>query len=320
MKLLNSVNADVANPIARLQPGKYKHLFIVVEGTCGATAINLSDINQSYVSVIKNGIPLIGNVNLINLMHIANQFGGRVEFSSTASSNFFLIVPIMCYDPASPDNVLLVREIDNVSVQIQWGGNFNANMASGTLNIYGEVSDGNQNYHVLMAQYTYANSTGFKEKLSGENFSRLYIRGMDDTDISRIQVVVDGELVHDASRIATLYKSNWENNVEDATALGPANVTNNVFAQIPLVANGHLSEMLSDSVELSMIIGPGGASPEVIVQCIDFTPDEQAISMASAQSNVTQKLTKKLRAGNTKAVNVVQRIQATPLDVSSVGK
>jgi hypothetical protein len=316
MKLLNSVNADVSNPIVRVQAGKYKHLFLAIENGVSSSAVALTDLAASYITMTKNGIPIIGGVNLISVMHIANLFGGRVESAFAANAYSFLI-PILCYDIASPDNVLLVRESDNVSIQIQWGGNFNSYTTSATLNLYGEVGEGAQNYLPILTQYTYGSSTGLKEKLQGENFTRLYIRGMDDTDITRVQIVVDGELVHDAGRLGLLYGSNWQNNVEDATALGTSNVTNTVFAHLPIATNGHIGEFLSDSVEIGMIIASGGASPEVITQCIRFTPDDQAISMASAQSSVNTKIQRKVRAGNSDAVQVISRAQSNPIDISA---
>jgi len=312
MRQLNIANADVASPVLTLPEGIYKHLYLVIEGTNSATAVTLGDLGR--VTITKNGRPLVASVETVSLMHIANLFGGKVGFSSTASSSLFAMVPIFCYDPDNPGNVLVVTDKDRVSVTITWGGNFTTRLASGDVKLCGDFAEGIQQYHLVYTQYDFSLAAAgtIKQTLPGENFFRLFCYDMSDTDIQRIQVEVDGKIIHDASRIETLYSSNFLSRIEDAGStqqLGTGYVTADVMAHIPIVSNQQISELLSDNINITVIAGGALAAFNVVTLTADFTPAEQALSQSIVNQNLQMKLSRKHNLGKGRAISVYNQAQ-----------
>lgn len=303
-KLLVSANADVSNPVLRVPPGTYKHLFIQVEGINTATAVALADLGQ--VTITKNGFPMIASVDTTNLMHIANMYGGQVGFSSTNGAACNINVPIFCYDISSPNNALFVGENDLVNIQIQWGANFTTRLSSGTVSILGDTCNAVQNYIPVITQNGYASITNVRERLIVENVVRMFVNGLSDTNFTKMQVIVDNKLLHDVTRVQLLQISNWETHLEDSTALGTGYITNATFGMLPIAIDGNIGDSLNDSLEIA-ITAAAAISPQVLTVGLDFTPDAQAITQAKVLNAAQTVMTRKQASGKSRAVNVIKK-------------
>lgn len=312
MKQLDIATLVASGNILRVPEGTYKHLYVGVEGTAtAAQTIALADLG--VITMTKNGRPLIASVDQIGLMQFANHMGGLVGFHSAAGGAADFLIPIFCYDPAAPDNVLQVTDRDFVSISLTWGADFmGANgLASGQVSLYGDLAEGIQHYEFKYAQFNYplAAAGTVKERIPGENFTHLIISEMDDADLSRIMVNLDGVQVHDVTRQTAINGSNFLGRLESEAAgsgLGTGEESALMTAHFPLIFNGKFSEALSDSLELT-IIATGAISPEVLVTSIDFTPNEAAATDASVRANLDNKLRRKKAAGKGRAVSVYQQ-------------
>jgi hypothetical protein len=276
------------NPIFQVLPGQYRNFYLFFDGTSstGQTSV-IGDVNGP-VTATKNGIPFVASVSAINLMHIANMRGGRVQLALGTATTTQFFIPIMLWDQSAPNNGMLVTENDLVNIAIAlpagWATHIVAAGGAGTWYLFGDNSDCIQNYIPILTQFTYSGVTAVKDRLQAQNVSRLFINNMDDTDLTRLQIVIDQKLVHDLTRTGALAISNFSNQVEDVTALVGA-VTANVFAELPVAINGAIGEFLNDSIEISMQGGGGAFSPEVITLGYMFTPDAQVVSESKVHAS-----------------------------------
>jgi len=284
---------DVA-PIFTVPPGQYKNLFLFFDGV-SATSQTALITDTGIVTASKNGIPFIASVKFENLQHIANMRGGQVLFTSGSATTTRYLAPLMFWDASAPDNGLLVTENDLVTIQIAlatgWTTHVNTTGGSGTWFLYGDDSDCVQNYLPILTQFGYASVTNLKDRLQVQNVSRLFVDMAADSNLQKIQVIVDKKLLHDLTASAMLAISNFNNQLEDATQLATSHITNAMFAELPLAVNGRIGEYLNDSVEIA-VQATTATSPNIITLGYMFTPDAQVQSMAKVQQSAVDSLKK----------------------------
>jgi len=310
-------NISAGGNTLRVPEGRYKFLNIVFEGTnTAAQDIALSDLGT--VTIVKNGRPLVAAVDMVNMMHYANLMGGLLVFSSTTGAAAFGGIPYFCFDPGAPENILVVGDQDYMTITLTWGAGFFAatGLQSGTVKIVGEQGEGVQHYEHHYNQYNFSLSAAgtIKERIPGENFARLILTDMDDTDITRIMIYVDGAVVHDCTRVEALSMSNLISRLEEAASVGTGELTSTQTAQFAIVSSGKFSEALSDDLQLT-IIGAGAIEPEVLVTSLDFTPDDAVASAATSRSRLDAKLRNKRQHGKKRPVQLFEQqpgLQITP--------
>jgi len=290
-RLLGTKPLSDVSPIIQLPPGQYKNLFLVLD--ClqnGATALaNIFDLG--VITATKNGVPFVASVKTPHIMAIANMRGGLINWNKGTNDNDAVnaLIPFMMFDLASPDNGLLVNENDLVNIQVSTNGNIAGRTDTGNWYLFGDDCDAVQHYMPVLTQFTYTGQTQIKDRLQAQNVSRLFFYSADYSHMSRFQVVVDGKLVHDVTKNGALWVSNFNNQVEDATALVGA-VTSTSFIELPITLSGKIGEFLNDSVELT-VIGDGTAfNLDVLTQGYSFTPDAQAQSQAKADASAVMSL------------------------------
>jgi hypothetical protein len=320
LRILDTANGDVASAILKVSPGKYKHLYIGFEGIAEA-GLTLTLAMLGTILAVKRTRNFISNVKMTNMMHIANVMGGIPNFEATVASTSRFFIPILCYDASAPENILDVQEEDAFTFTLTNLALFTTTIASGTYTLYGEDADGVQHYIPLLNQVTevIGGAGNVVKQLTGENFVRVFINGMDDTDISKITIRQDGFTKVNGSPFSVRAMSNFESNIESQASgspIGTGYETGLVFAHIPL-SHGQPSELLSDSLEYD-ITTTGAASPEIISVTLDFTPDEQALSQASAIQKLNTKLTNKEDHGKGRPVTALKQMVKIPDKTSAV--
>lgn len=308
LRLLDTANVDVASVILKATRGKFKHFLLVIEAR-NDTGQTLSLANLGSLLAVKKSRNFISNVSLVNLMHIANHLGGVPYFTSTVASTVVVAIPIFCYDPSAPDNILDVQDDDAMTFTMSNLAAFTTALASGTAYLYGDEAEGVQHYMPVFNQVTevIGSAGNVVKTLTGENFVRLFINSMNDPDISRITIRQDGVTKVNATREALLAMSMFLGNIESFTAGSPIGTSYESAlncAHIPL-AYGEISELLSDNLEYD-ITATGAASPELVSICLDFTPQEQMLSQASAAASLNRKMTFKSEHGKARPVNALK--------------
>lgn len=317
MKQLIVRNADIATPTLRVPEGTYKHLYLVLEGISDtADDIDLAELGR--ISLTRNGRPIIGNVEWANIAHFANLFGGKVEFETPTAGATLAVAPIFCYEPTRPGNVLHVSDNDNVVFSVNWGAGFTDDLASGTISVCADLADGVMDYMFLYDQHDFplAAAGVVKERIPGENFTHLLMIGSEDkldTALTRIQIEVDGIILHECTPFEAIAGSNFRNKIEDVGATqqldAGAEPTCDFVAEFPIFANQRWGELLSDEMLLTFIgSGALNAAMEILVTMVDFTPPEAALTESISAAKLRAILERKRQTGRGRPVSAYRAI------------
>jgi hypothetical protein len=309
-------------------------LYIVLEGTSDTSdIIDLDELGR--ITANYNGRTFIGNVRAKSLMHFGNLMAGRVDCLIPEAGATNVCIPIFCYEPlAGMGNILHVTDDDHVSFEVNWGTGFTDDLASGGISLYGDIADGVMDYLYTYDEYDYPLGAAgtIHERIPGENFAHVIINGMKDTNITLIQIEVDGRMIHHCTRFAGLAASNLRNQIEDVggidadTAMAQqiggsvtGEVTRDEIAEFP-VYNGQWSEALTD--DLTVIITADGdiGTISVLVPQLDFTPERAARSESILRAKVQSAINRKRHLGKGRPVTSYEGIKrriSTPLSISA---
>ena len=291
----NILNGAASFPVPA---GQYGGFMLRAKGTNqAAQTLTLANLGNVSIEVGSHGFAYESYAaqNGINAL-----MRGLAESSSAAGGAF----SHMIYLPASyvnDGNIFDVSPIDNYYIKVDLSGVTSTIVVSGTLELFGVPQIGAQAYFPKIAMMTrnIAASSTDPVDLNIDNVGFVYMTGL--TNVSAVRISQDGQLVVDAETADLIAQTNYEWN--PATA-----VTDEIL--LSFVKSGLFDESLSDSFNITIESGSGGAAtPTIVVVSMDPTPKTLERSRATFQSVVNNKIQRKGELGRTRAVQVTEMLR-----------
>jgi hypothetical protein len=283
-----------------LRPGQYAGFMVRIAGLTAAgaapTLANFGTLGVRY----KRG--RIFSTTLSAAQEMDTLDFGLVESAiGAAGGNPITISAIIPASRVGDGNIFQVGDNDGYELTLDLNGIAAANVASGTVTAFGIPAQGVQKYiPQVFSTVPSIPASGFQNlNLKYENVSALYLFTLTNLDL--ITVIRDGQVLVDASVAEMLALSNMDNRIEAAHTTG---------LKIDLNRSGALGEQLSDDLIVKLTATAGGAAtPELIVISHDFTPDDLQRSASSVTATVNNALQRKVNAGLTRPVKVVDALK-----------
>jgi hypothetical protein len=303
MRILAS-SSILSGPVSfRVPAGQYAGFALRVTGTNQAaqtlTAANIGNLTGTW-----RGVPIL-NIGFANLQTINNLQKGFSEFASSVGAAFRATAFYRATgrpDGETDGNVFDITDDDQLYINLDLSGVTGTIVASGTVQLFGIMSQGAQAYLPRYFQQSRNIASGATDSfdLPHDNISFVWAGTL--TNLSRFQLMKDGNVFYQGSPTDMEALSNFENEVE-------SEVTTSFL--LPLHRSGALSEALSDSVSLLIDTSGGAGTPVIVDCCLDFTDDVLTRSRATFQTATNTTLNRKAALQKLRAVAVVQKVQSS---------
>jgi hypothetical protein len=299
MKRLDSANLLAGPARLNVLGGQYAAFMLRVNGlTAAGAAPTLAQFGLIRMTV--DGRPCY-SVSLATTQTINAMDLGLVESAiGAAGGNPITLSAMILSSRAGDGNIFDISSADNATVELDLAAISAANVASGTVELYGIEQEGTQMYmpRLFTNQPNIAASSLADVQLNYENVSHLYVVTL--TNLDRIQVVRDNEVYANGAVAALLAFSNMDSRIEAAFTAG---------LRINMHRSGALSESLSDTLKVEIFTTAGGvATPELVTVSLDFTPDKLNRSAALVEAKAKAKFERKQADNKGRPVTVAKAL------------
>jgi hypothetical protein len=299
MRLLATASLTAGPATLEVQPGQYSALFIRVSGTTGGAAADQADVGLvSGTWRDRNFLSL----QFQDLMQLNSMELGMVEDTDATPFSYSAMIPASL---VGDGNVFDVTARDNMVIRVDLsgaGGVVGAAWTGGNITLLGVPADGLMYYLPSLVQHqpTIAVSGTDVLDVPYENVARIFF--FNTTNLDKLQVSRDGQEVVNATVAQLLALSNMECRLESAFTAG---------FRVDLCRSRSMAEAMPDKIGMIATAGSGGASsPRIVAMFHDYTPDALSRSVALVNAKYRATISRKVRRGHTRPVQVAKRIQA----------
>ena len=284
--------------------GNYRSIVLQFDFTnASGKTIAITDLGR--LRITRNGADIC-NIDVSSLADINNAEAGYVKFASTTSSNGTCQVRYNFFEMNDKINCLRAGNQDT-----QFNFNFSPTLVGssllsvGILTVYAVVGKGIETY--LPGWYDASQnlpdvSGTLNLQLPFPNISKLYFKTA--SDFSNIQVTKDAYSLFNASAVALLNATEFENQIEGAVT----------FIYLRLNPTGAVAEQVSKQIQILLISNKsGGGASTISYQQILFNPAKTQESIASYQTFKTKQL-----GTNVQAQAVTNIVKGVPVAVQNI--
>lgn len=300
MILLDSANILAGQANLEVRAGQFGAFLLRITGLTGAAAPTAA--SWGMIRAYADGRPFYSvtfaatqTINDIDLGFCENTIGAL-------GGNPVAVSAMILASRVGDGNVFDVGDDDNMVITVDLSGVSAANMASGTIALYGIPQEGTQIYMpgMFTNQPNIAASSREVIRLNYENVAAVYV--VTTTNLDRINLVKDHQVQIDAESAALQALNNMEGRHEAAFAAG---------YRLNLHRSGSLSEALSDDVQVQVTTTAGGAAtPNLVTLTLDYTPDKMQRSAVLVEAKTRARFSRKESSGKGRPVTVAKALTA----------
>jgi len=267
-----------------LKSGNYAGLMLAYEGT-NDTGNTATRDHIGSVLFNRQGFPVV-NCDAELLSYLNDLKGGYATFASSIAGAFSAFIFIPFGDFGDRNNSYLITKDEDVYVKLDFTA-LAAQLASGTVTVYGIMRDGVQNYqyNIHMRNVIAQGAGWISDNQELDNVATILLK--DFSNVDDIQIMKDEELVFNLNTTAALALSNWNNQVEASVDL----------IELDLNTSRDAVEILSKEIQFRYNFGAADTLGQYFTYKT-FTPKKAVQSKVAntnkGQSKVVRQITKQL--------------------------